>query len=342
MIRLRRSLIYVIIIIFTNFSMASTDADIDKKVTELFEINWKSMRYNKSVEQYNPEISSNQQPSRATENLMLNCQVEIKEPNLVLGVSRKGFLTGLTDSNRRNIEINQQQPAVRRSPMPRSMNMQYEGLRYHRRFTQPPKVSRWKALFYKYLRISQTPFRPKLVNQLEPPRVQFDSDLRLLETSGGEIGSLKGYYYVLMAESIEYVTVPFEPNDQWVRLTDDVAIQVREARNTISGSSTRYKFEIKEDRTARRGISRISVGDFLPEKMAMGRQFIKANGESSDPRMRSGFLPAHVGGSGGGTYSGGPVEKIRFIIAVNPKHYKIPFELKNIPLPNPESKAEKE
>jgi len=47
-----------------------------------------------------------------------------------------------------------------------------------------------------------------------------------------------------------------------------------------------------------------------------------------------GFLPTHVGGSGGGSHSGSgkPIKKIRFVIAVNPKHYKIPFELKNIPL----------
>ena len=127
-------------------------------------------------------------------------------------------------------------------------------------------------------------------------------------------------------------------------MTDDVAIQVREARNTISGSTTRYNFDIREDQTAKRGIDRLSVGNYLPEKLVIGRQFINAGGKPSDPSMVFGFLPAHVGGSGShsGSWGTSPIEKIRFLIAINPKHCKIPFELKDIPLPNPESKEEKE
>lgn len=359
MIRLKWRFIYLIVIVFTDFSMASTDAGIDKNMTDLFEVNWESMRYVKSVTQYNPEVSSNQQPSKADEKLTLNCEVEIKDPNLVLGISRKGFLTEMTGSNKQNIEFNQQEPESRAPPIPamrnipgnmprfRPIDMWYKGLNYTVRSTDPPKVPRWKALMYKYLRIPQKPFRSKLVNQLEPSRLQFDIDLNLLETSGGEIRSLKGYYYTLVAESIELVEVPFEPNDQWVRLTNDVAIQVLEARNTISGSRTRYSFEIEEDQSERRGIHNLAVGDYLPEKMVKGRQLIKADGEPTHPSsMGHGSLPVHVGGSGSGSRSGSrdtsPIEKIRFLIAVNPKHCKIPFELKNIPLPNPESKKEEE
>ncbi len=357
MIRLKWSFIYLFVIFFTDFSTASTDAGIDKKVIERFEINWESMRYNKTVTQYNPDVSSNQQPSRADENLTLRCQVEVKDPNLVLGISRKGFLTRLTDGKRQNIEISQQEPEFRSPPMPamrnmpgsmpifRPMDMWYEGLRYHRRFTQPPKVPRWRALLRKFFRIPQPPFKPELIDELQPPSVQFELDLELLESSGGEIRSLEGYYYALVAESVDHVEVPFEPNDQWVRLTDEVAIQVREAECTISGTRTRYNYEIEEDRTAAgRGISRLSVGDYLPQKMVMGRQFIKQDGKTLNRSMGPGFLSAHVGGSGSGTHSssGWPIEKIRFLIAVNPKHYKIPFKLKNIPLPNPESKNEKE
>jgi hypothetical protein len=310
------------------------------------------MRYNKTVTQYNPEVSSNRQPSRTDENLTLNCQIEIKDPNLILGISRKGFLTGLTDGKRRNIEISQEQPelsrpamaGMRSTPSRWSWEMAYEGLRYHRQYTQPPKIPRWRAFLHKYLRIPQKPFTPVLVNQLEPPRVQFELELGLLERSGGKIRNLKGYFYALMAESVEYVEVPFEPNEKWVKLTDDTSIQVREARSTVSGSRTRFNYEIEEDRPERGGIPSLAVGEYLPEKMVMGRQLIKADGEPFDLDMGFHFLPAHVGGSGSGSSSssGGPIKKIRFVIAVNPKHYKIPFELKNIPLPNPESKEEKE
>jgi hypothetical protein len=337
--------------------MASSDVNVDRKVTRLFEINWESMRYNKTVTQYNPdnpEISMNRQPSRTDENLTLNCRIEIKDPNLVLGISRKGILTGLTDGKRRSIEISQEQPEFSRPPMTGmqrapsrwSMEMAYEGLRYHPQYTQPPKIPRWRAFLYKYLKIPQKPFTPVLVNQLEPSRLRFELDLGLLEQSGGKIRSLKGFYYALMAESVEYIEVPFEPNEKWVRLTDDVAIHVLEARNTISGSKARYNFEIEEDRATMRGIPNLAVGDYLPEKMVMGRQLIKADGEPTNPSMGHGFLPVNVSGRGSGSRSvrGGasPIKKIRFVIAVNPKHYKIPFELKNISLPKPESKEEKE
>ena len=122
MIRLRWSFIYLVIIISTNFSMASTDANVDKKVTDLFEINWESMKYDRSVSQYNPKVSSNQQASRADENLSLSCKIEIKDPNLVLGISRKGVLAEMTDSKRQNIEINQEQPPSRRPPMDQRRN----------------------------------------------------------------------------------------------------------------------------------------------------------------------------------------------------------------------------
>jgi hypothetical protein len=350
MIRLRCSFVGVIIVMVANLSMASSDGDVDKKVARLFEISWESMTYHKTVTQYNPEVSSSQHPSRAKEDLMLQCKVDIKDPNLVLGVTRKGFLTAMTDSEKRDIEIDQQEPepqrppagAVGNMPMPRSMDMMYEGLRYRRRYTQPPKVPRWRALLRKFLRIQPAPFRPMLVTELEPARLQLDLDLGVLERSGGKIRSLKGYYYALMAESVEYVDVPFEPNDQWVRLTEEVSIRFRQARNTISGSGTRYNLEIDESQSARRGLPSFSVGDILPEKMVTGRKLIKEDGEPFDRPSGLGFLPPHVGGSEVGSGSGGPIKEIRFVIAVKPKHCKIPFELKNIPLPNPDSKAEEE
>jgi len=355
MISLRWSFIYVIIIIFTDFSMASADADIDKKVTDLFEINWESMNYDRSVTLYNPKVSSNRQAARADENLKLRCEIEIKDPNLVLGISRKGVLTEMTDSKRLNIEINQELPPLKRPPLPamrnmpspRSMEMAYEGLRYRPQMTRPPVIPRWRALLFKYLRIPTKPFKPEFINELQPARIQFELDIGLLEPSGGEIRSLKGYFYVLMAESIEHVEVPFEPNDRWVHLTDDVEIRVREAECTISASRIRYNYDIEENRIGGQRTFRLSVEDYLPEKMVMGRQLIGEDGEQINRYPGMGSLPAHVGGSGSGSHSGSrgrgvsPVKKIRFVIAVNPIHYKIPFELKNIPLPNPESKEEK-
>lgn len=338
MIRLRWRFIYLIIMIFTDLSIASVDVNVDKKVMDRFEINWESMRYNKTVTQYNPEISSNRQ-ARGTdeslsESLTLSCEIEIKDPNMVLGTLREGVITDITNSKKRNIEISREPSRLNHIP--------YESLHYQPRFTQPPVIPRWRAFLYKFLRIQQKPFRPVLVAELQPARVRFQTDLGLLERSGGEIRSLKGYFYALMGESVEYIDVPFEPNNQWVKLTDVVEIQVRRANCTISGSRLQYSYEIKENRIGREGIRPLSNGDYLPQKIVMSRQFIDEDDKQLNRPMGSGFVPTHVGGSGSGSSSGGPVKKIRFVIAVNPKHYKIPFELKNIPLPNPELKEEKE
>jgi hypothetical protein len=338
MIRSRLSFIYLIIIILTNWSMASTDADVDRKVMKHFEVNWESLRYNKSVEQYNPEISSNRQPSGSNESLILSCEIEIKDPNLVLGTLRQGFITEITNSKGRNVKINQERPQVSHMPC--------EGLRYRQRFTQPPVIPRWRALLRKFLRIQPAPFRPEMITELQPPQIQFDLDLGLLESSGGKIRSVRGYFYALTAESTEYVDVPFEPNDQWVSLTDEVAIQIKEANCTISGSSVRYNYEIEENQPGGRGIRPLGAEDYLPEKIVMDRQLIAEDDKQINRSMGFGFLPAYVGGSTSGSSSGpggiSPVKKIRFVIAVKPKHCKIPFDLKNIPLPNPESKEEKE
>ena len=70
-------------------SAASSDVVVDKKLMKNFEINWESMDYDKRVSRYNPKDSSNQQRSRADENLTLRCTVDIKDPNLIFGLAQK-------------------------------------------------------------------------------------------------------------------------------------------------------------------------------------------------------------------------------------------------------------
>jgi hypothetical protein len=355
MIRSRLLLTIVAIVTFIGWSVAATDIEVDKKVADLFEIKWQRTEYDKSVTRHNPNVLSNQQSSRANENLRLSCEITINDPNLVFGISRQGSLTEIIDSEGRNTEISQEVPQLSRSPSPgmrnmhtpRSFRMRYEGLHYLPRMTRPPKIPRWRALLYKYLkylRIKPKRFKPELVNELQPARVQFELDLGLLESSSEEIRILRGYYYALMAESVEHIEVPFEPNDQWVNLTDEVAVQVREAKCTIEGTRLEYNFDIKENRSGGERFHLLSFGDYLPEKMVMGRQLIGEDGKPLHQPIGMGPLPAHVGGRGSGSHSGSggasPIKKIRFLIAVKPKHCKIPFELKNVPLPEHELKEE--
>ena len=335
--RLRRSLIYVIIITFTGLSSGLADAEIDKKVTDLFGVNWESVRYNRSVSRYNLEVSSNEQNSRASESLSLSGQILIKDPNLVLGTCQQGVITEMTDRQGRNIESGQE--------LPQSRNMSYEGLRYRQRYTQPPKLPRWKNFVRSILRIRPASFRPERINELQPARLDMQLDIGLLGSSGGQITEIKGYYFALMAESVEYVEVPFEPNDNWIRLTDDLEIMVQEAECATTSSRIRYNYNIQERRTGDDRPYRLTVEDYLPERIVTDRHFVGADGKPIDRFMGISRLPGRVGGGGSGSRSDSrgviPIEKIRFVIAVNPSHYKVPFEFKNIPLPDPELRQDK-
>ena len=111
-----------------------------------------------------------------------------------------------------------------------------------------------------------------------------------------------------------------------------------------SSSRIRYNYNIEENRAGQERSIRLTVEDYLPERIILKRQFVKKDGKTINTYSGS-QLPVYVGGNGSGSYSDSsgvsPIEKIRFVIAVNPSHYKIPFEFKNIPLPDPELRQEK-
>jgi hypothetical protein len=295
----------------------------EAKVAKSFKINWSSISYDKTLN--NPKISSDKQ--KTSERLSLSCEIEILKPDMTLGTSREGVITQLTDRNGRTINTGSYS-----SQQQRMMHLPYEGLRYRMRFVQPPQPSRWLALVQSVLRLPRrASSRPEQVSELQPNTIRIQLDTGLRERVGGEIGRIQGYFYALVAGSIKQVEVPFEPNSNWVRLTDNLEIQVVKAQST--GSSYQYKIETRSQGQYDR---MLSVGDNLPSQIVMNRQLI---GPDDKPiRNFHGFrrVPASVGGSGSGGGSRiGQIKKIRYLIAVNPAHYKIPFDLKHIPLPEP-------
>ncbi|MFC1780642.1 hypothetical protein ACFLZ8_00065 [Planctomycetota bacterium] len=298
----------------------------DKKIIEKFKVNWESIQYNKSATLYNLKVSSNNQSSNTSETMSLYCQIETQEPNLTIGTSQSGIITGLKDNKGKDIILTQGSY--------NSRQMSYVGLRYRQRFTQPPQMSLLE-LIRRLFRIPTTPFTPQLVEELQPPRLNFQLNIEMLESADIKSIDLSGYFYALMADSVEYIDIPFEPNNTWVRLTDDLEIRIIEAQCTLSGSRLSYNYEI-EPRDSSRFPNRLTAESSLPERIVLNQLFVKQDGELVNRRI-SNRLPFNVGGGGSGSSSGSsglsPIEKIRFVIAVKPSHQKIPFELKNIPLP---------
>ncbi len=324
MVLLRRGNLIRVAVVLIVVSSAWAANKTDAKAAKHFKVNWSSISYDKTLT--NPKLSSG---SRQTSTrLALSCEIEIVDPDLVLGTSGEGVVTQITDPNGRNANISSFAQTQRGS-----LHMRYEGLHYRSRFVRPPKPNRWLSLIRSALKLPRrTPAHPEMVDELQPSRMQVQLDARLCDRAGGEIRAVKGHFYALMAESIEHVDVPFKPSNGWVRLTDEIEIQVIEAQCTSSS----YRMKIETRPRGGSAMYSLNVGDLLPSRIVKDRQLIGADGKPA--RGAGGYrrVPATVGGiSSGGGSNMQPVERIRFVIAVHPTHYEIPFEFKRIPLPKP-------
>jgi hypothetical protein len=293
----------------------------DPKVAKCFKPDWHCVTYEKTV--CNPAIPTKSQNKQASESLTLTCLVEISDPKLVLGTCDKPIITQIVDGKGRNTEPDRVQLDPDR--------MYYQAPHYRPKVVFPSTLARLEGNLRLTLGLPlASRSMPKHVTELAPVRLQIPLDIGLIEAGCASITRFRGYFPALMAESLEQVFVPFEPNDNWVRVTPDVEIRVVEAART--GSASHFSIEQRPQTTASR---QLSVQDYLPSEIVIDRQFVNQNGKSGDRfGNRHRLLPCPAGGAGG---VGGldPVERIDYLIAVNPTHHKIAFELKDIPLPNP-------
>ncbi|OHB77270.1 MAG: hypothetical protein A2Z25_14335 [Planctomycetes bacterium RBG_16_55_9] len=265
-------------------------------IVERFHVNWRSIIYEKTL--YNPAIPPEQRDYQRTERLEISCKVELPDPNLVLKTCPDAVIDRIMDNQGKEVDISQWQ--FRPTPM---------------YWENPQSHSRRMSSMMANLQARRR-------DKAEYNSLDVDLDAGLLERVQGDIGEVKGHFHALVAESIEYVDVPFEPDDNWLRLTPDVEIKVIEARNT--GST--YLFEVEQRPKFPPEMSFVRVGDSLPRRMVIGRQILGPRAAVGSGGEGSSGL---IDGKGRGV---GRAEKIRYIIAVNPSHRAVPFELKDIPL----------
>jgi hypothetical protein len=322
------SLVQVLILV-TGLKAAETESALDARAAKHFRVRWMSVEYNKSVVAGNPETS--QTWTAASEALTLTCQVEIRDPDLVIGLGRDGIITEMRDAEGQPVTV-----PVRAG---RRYQTMYDGLNYGHVY-RPPKVSRWQTILQSIARrvplgpivrrAARRPGPAQLVMELQASQITMHLDKGLLAQNQRELRSVKGYFYALMAGAIENVDVPFEPNDKWVRLTPELEVQVKEAACT--GGSYRYWIETRPPRGG--STPPPLIGRPLPTRLVAARQFLGADGKP-DFYYRSGAPGLMLGGRGSGG-APSPIKAIRFVIAVNPTERKIPFELSHVPLPNPQ------
>lgn len=258
----------------------------NKKIAENLNINWRSIEYEKTL--YNPAHISNKQGQPKAESLSLSFEIEKPNSGLILEMCPDAVIEQITDNRGNNIEFD---------PISSQSSLMY-------------------APNQRFITGSQ-------INWPESHTLRVGLEYGLLERINGDIG-IKGYFYALTAESLEYVELPFKPSDKWVRLTPDVEIRVLEARNEAS----MYQFHIEQRPEIMTRLPYVQIGDYLPSRFVLCRKTITQTGAA-------GFSGEGAGGSTGIGEKGsgiGRAEKIRYIIAVNPAHQIIPFEIKRIPL----------
>ena len=321
----RLSLYVLIVIVLSSLSITNAGSKKQTKIEDLLKTDWESIQYYKNVTVYNPKVSTNQRSSNSSENVSVNCKVEILDPNVILGTCTQAVITEITDSKGQVISSGEQ--------FPNTSSMTYDGLRYDTKMVMPQRDPKWKQVMESVLRIrKETEYKPQMVLELQPNNMQIRLDKEILQKAGSEIGSIKGYFYALSAGSLKNVDIPFEPNDNWIPITDYQEIKIKDVQR--SGSSISYSIE--ERNLGGNTSFSLKVSDYLPRQLVTARQFLKDDGTVSGHFLSMQQIPAHIGG--GGSMGGTDVARIttiRFVIAEDPNHNKIPFELKNIPVPKP-------
>jgi len=269
-------------------TQAADIPEFNKKIAESLNIRWRSIEYEKTL--YNPAQTSNKQGRPKVENLSISFDVETLNSRLILSTCPDAVIEQITDSRGNNIES---------EPFSSPSSFVYA------------HIPRMDGHFVK----AGQPVRPEFL------ALHTSLEAGLSEQIKDQIG-LKGYFYALTAESFEYVEMPFQPSDKWVRLTPDVEVRVRKAQN----EAYQYQFDIEQRPENVIDLSLVQIGDYLPNRLIVDREFIV---KTSSAGAGGGHSTGRIGGEGSGI---GRAEKIRYTIAVNPTHQTIPFETKRIPL----------
>jgi hypothetical protein len=296
-------------------------SQLNKEIADCFKVNWNYITYKKIL--YNKFVSGKIRNRKVSENLSVHCEAEILDSKLIIGTCDIPIIEQITDGKDRDSDISRTKS--------RSNRMYYNTLEYKSKKSPPSSLTYWEGRARLALGLPlQRRHLPKRTLVLQPVRMKIELDPGLLRRDTGEIGSIKGYFQALTAESSKHIEVPFKPDNKWVRLTSDVEIQLRKASHT----GTEAHYDIRQRGRKETGSYNLYVGDSLPDGIVMERQFIGKSSRMEPPRKFGRSLPGPIGGSGSCDINQ-QIEKINYLIAVDPNHNRIPFEFEHIPLPKP-------
>ena len=119
-------------------SNAKAESGAEKIVEDNFKVSWSEIAYNKTLALRNPAVSGGQ-GRELSETLSLSCEIEILDPNRVLGVCREPIIEEIAYGRAKTVEIGPLSPG--------SGEMKYDFLRYRRRHvrTGPKCTKLWSS-----------------------------------------------------------------------------------------------------------------------------------------------------------------------------------------------------
>ncbi len=316
MVRARRLSVAPMLVLLAGLSAARADSELSTKAASYFTVRCSGLVYNKTIHIYEVEASPNK--TQVTASLSLDCKIEIREPNRVLGTYYQGFVTQVTSGRGREINLIPELPSVQ-GP--------YDRPRYQERFLEP-------SVGCALPEPPEARFPPQWVAELQPSRMTLICDGIWLTQAGSELRRVKGCFYALIAASVEQVDVPLETTGSWVPLTRGREVRLEDA----SYGGPKYDFYIETRPAENRFADRLSAGAPLPDWLVAGLQVVSPDGKATPCGERR-LLPRGICANIAGHLPPGGIKAIRFLIAVHPTPCQIPFEFQHIPLPNPRQSA---
>jgi hypothetical protein len=155
----------------------------------------------------------------------------------------------------------------------------------------------------------------------------------------GSLSSLEWYNYALYADKVIEVKVPFHASDEWIQTETGLQFQVCQAELDC-GNVWRYRTTVKSTTVSVRGLTdRLSADERIADYVILRTEILGASDYplTASSHMAGAPTPStatfYVMCEGESTRGGYP-QTIRHVIAVHPTEVKIPFVLRDIPVPS--------
>ena len=148
-----------------------------------------------------------------------------------------------------------------------------------------------------------------------------------------QISHVKGYYHVFTASPFKHIDVPLKPSEKWTRITPHIEIRILKVlQSEIEGGKlkveywTEYRYDNKvaEPKQIILQIQRVDHNNTPDNNYEWGQ---------IEARMHNTRTKSTTTSRVGSTVSGYdyPIKLLRFVIATNHKHHKVPFEIETLP-----------